>query len=91
MSKLEKRLKDKNLTIKLSKPALDFLIEKGTSPQYGARPLKRIIQKFVENPLSEKILENGDLENKLILFYKKGKSLAIKSVIDDDVKVLTSV
>ena len=87
---MEKRLKNKNLTIKLSKSAVNFLIEKGTSMQYGARTLKRAIQKYIENPLSQKILENGGIDNKSVLFYKKGQSLTIKSVTHHDAKVLTA-
>ena len=37
-------------------PATDFLVKHGYDEQYGARPLKRAIQKFIEDPLSEKIL-----------------------------------
>jgi ATP-dependent Clp protease ATP-binding subunit ClpC len=42
--------------VKLTQGALGFLVEKGYDENYGARPLKRAIQKFVEDPLSEKIL-----------------------------------
>jgi ATP-dependent Clp protease ATP-binding subunit ClpC len=53
---VQKRLQDEELSIKLSDPATDFLVKHGYDAQYGARPLKRAIQRYVEDPLSEKIL-----------------------------------
>jgi ATP-dependent Clp protease ATP-binding subunit ClpC len=50
------RLAEEELTLKLSASAIDFLAVKGYDEAYGARPLKRSIQKFIEDPLSEKIL-----------------------------------
>ena len=50
------RLTDEELTLKLSDAAVDFLVKNGFDPSYGARPLKRAIQKYIEDPLSEKIL-----------------------------------
>jgi ATP-dependent Clp protease ATP-binding subunit ClpC len=42
--------------VKLTPAAIDFLVEKGYDESYGARPLKRAIQRYIEDPLSEKIL-----------------------------------
>jgi ATP-dependent Clp protease ATP-binding subunit ClpC len=42
--------------VKLTPAAVDFLVEKGYDESYGARPLKRAIQRYIEDPLSEKIL-----------------------------------
>lgn len=50
------RLKDKGIELTLSQDALDFLIEKGFDPVYGARPLKRTIQRYLEDQLSENII-----------------------------------
>jgi ATP-dependent Clp protease ATP-binding subunit ClpB len=60
MRRLETRLAEQNIELVLADPALTFLAEKGYDPIYGARPLKRVIQKHIENPLSMKILK-GDL------------------------------
>ena len=49
-------MKDKGIEITLSQDALDFLIEKGFDPVYGARPLKRTIQRYLEDQLSENII-----------------------------------
>lgn len=51
-----KRIKDLGFEIKLTGEAKDFLSEKGYDPQFGARPLHRAIQKYVEDPLAEEIL-----------------------------------
>jgi len=53
---VEKRLEDKDIKIELDKLAKDFLIEKGFDPIFGARPLKRTIQRFLEDPLAEEII-----------------------------------
>jgi ATP-dependent Clp protease ATP-binding subunit ClpC len=53
---VRKRLSEEELTLKLSDAATTFLVKHGYDEQYGARPLKRAIQKFIEDPLSEKIL-----------------------------------
>jgi ATP-dependent Clp protease ATP-binding subunit ClpC len=53
---VQKRLGDEELTLKLSDAATDFLVKNGFDEKYGARPLKRAIQKWIEDPLSEKIL-----------------------------------
>src|SRR5437879_4988587 len=53
---VQKRLGEEELTLRLTQAATDFLVEHGYDEHYGARPLKRAIQKYVEDPLSEKIL-----------------------------------
>ena len=55
-------LKDKNITIEVSKKAKEYLLEKGTDLKYGARPLRRAIQRYIEDELSEKILR-GEIKN----------------------------
>ena len=56
MGRLQKLLDDRKITIKLDASARDWLAEKGWDPAYGARPLKRVIQKSVQDPLAEMIL-----------------------------------
>jgi ATP-dependent Clp protease ATP-binding subunit ClpB len=55
-ARLQKLLDDRKITIKLDASARDWLAEKGWDPAYGARPLKRVIQKSVQDPLAEMIL-----------------------------------
>ncbi len=56
IEEVSRRLKDKNITIEITQEAIDFLIEKGFDPVFGARPLKRTIQRFLEDPLSEALI-----------------------------------
>ena len=53
---VQKRLGEEELTLRLTPAASDFLVDHGYDEHFGARPLKRAIQKYVEDPLSEKIL-----------------------------------
>lgn len=55
-------LLDKNITMEVSKEAKDFLLEKGTNLKFGARPLRRAIQRYVEDEISERILR-GDISD----------------------------
>ncbi|HVT88008.1 MAG TPA: ATP-dependent Clp protease ATP-binding subunit [Tepidisphaeraceae bacterium] len=59
LRKVTKRLTDHGLKIELSQEAKEFLIEKGTNTDFGARPLRRAIEQHVEDPLSEEILRGG--------------------------------
>lgn len=56
LKRLEALLVDRKITLDLDKDAKEWLAEKGYDPAYGARPLKRVIQKEVQDPLAEKIL-----------------------------------
>ncbi len=64
LEKLLLRIKDLGYNLKLSKKAKDYIADKGFDKQYGARPLKRAIQKYIEDALAEEIItshvQNGD-------------------------------
>ena len=66
LKKVTKRLTDHGLKIELTKEAKDFLIEKGTSTDFGARPLRRAIEQHVEDPLSEDILRGSFKDKDMI-------------------------
>ena len=66
LANLNKRLADNGFAIEFTDIAMDFLAEVGFDPVYGARPLKRAIQHYVENPLAHKILEGEFTTGKLI-------------------------
>ena len=57
INRMAKRLKEHKYTVTLTDDAKQFLVETGYNPAYGARPLKRAIQRFIEDPLALKILE----------------------------------
>ncbi len=56
ISNINKRLKEKNLSLKITEEALLHIVEKGSNTEYGARPLKRFIQQEIEDQIAEKIL-----------------------------------
>jgi ATP-dependent Clp protease ATP-binding subunit ClpC len=56
LKEVHDRLAEENLRVRLSDAALEFLVERGYDEKFGARPLRRAIQRFIEDPLSEKIL-----------------------------------
>ena len=58
--KVAKRLKEKGLALVLTEEAKDYLIEKGYSPEFGARPLRRAIEHNIEDPLAESLLNVVD-------------------------------
>jgi ATP-dependent Clp protease ATP-binding subunit ClpB len=60
--RLEKLLEDRKITLKLSEAGRAWLAEKGYDPAYGARPLKRVIQKNVQDPLAEMLLSGEFVE-----------------------------
>ena len=62
MGFLSKRLEDNKITLELTERAKEFLANAGFDPVYGARPLKRTIQHFIQDPLAMKILEGGTKE-----------------------------
>jgi ATP-dependent Clp protease ATP-binding subunit ClpC len=66
LKKVMKRLIDHGLKIELSQEAKEFLIEKGTNTDFGARPLRRAIEQHVEDPLSEEILR-GNFKGKNLI------------------------
>jgi len=57
MRRLSTLLADRKIELKLDDKAREWLADKGYDPAYGARPLKRVIQKYVQDPLAEMILE----------------------------------
>jgi ATP-dependent Clp protease ATP-binding subunit ClpC len=59
VAKVIERLKGKHIELALDQTAKDFLVEKGYDPTYGARPMRRAVERFLEDPLAEEILKGG--------------------------------
>ena len=57
VGKVMQRLKARNIILQLDEKAKDFLVEKGYDPIYGARPMRRAVERFLEDPLAEEILK----------------------------------
>jgi len=70
---VESRLRDQNIKLELSQDAKEFLMEKGFDKQFGARPLKRTIQRFLEDPLAEDIIKGE---------FKKGGRVKVTAKAD---------
>ena len=70
---LEAQLSDRNVTISLTEQAADWLVEKGYSPEFGARPLARVIQENIKKPLADELL-----------FGRLAKGGHVKIIVVDD-------
>ncbi|MDI9408723.1 MAG: ATP-dependent chaperone ClpB [Candidatus Pacebacteria bacterium] len=81
ISDLERRLRDRNMSLELNSDALDWLARTGYDPVYGARPLKRIIQRQLMNPLSEKILAGELHDGDLAIVTVENDRLEVKSIV----------
>ncbi|MEA3560725.1 MAG: ATP-dependent Clp protease ATP-binding subunit, partial [Candidatus Omnitrophota bacterium] len=75
---VKERLKEQSISIELTSQAKDFLIEKGFNPVLGARPLRRTIQNFLENPLAEQILKGEFKEGSAVKVLVKKDHLCFK-------------
>ncbi len=80
VKKLSSRLADRNIELILSNQALTFIAEKGYDPIYGARPLKRVIQHYIENPLSMDILKGNILDGTRVSADVDGDQIAFETI-----------
>ena len=69
VAKVAARILARNIHIQLDESAKDFIIEKGYDPQYGARPMRRAVEKYLEDPVAEELLRGT---------YKAGETLQVK-------------
>jgi ATP-dependent Clp protease ATP-binding subunit ClpB len=91
LKRVEKLLSEQKIKLYLSDAALDHLVEAGYDPVYGARPIKRAIQRELENAIATKLLEQtfteGDTiqvewENDQLVFQKQHSSTPITAKIE---------
>jgi len=75
IEEVNKRLKEQGVSLELNQDAKDFLIEKGFDQVFGARPLKRIIQRYLEDPLAEEIISGRMKEGQKVAVSRKNESL----------------
>jgi ATP-dependent Clp protease ATP-binding subunit ClpB len=97
IKRIEQLLDEQKITLSLSESALDHIVSAGYDPVYGARPLKRAIQRELENPIATKILENafmaGDkilidcVDNQLV-FGKQEEVQEAAIAVEDDVPLV---
>ncbi len=72
---LRKRLTERNMELRLTKEAKELLLERGYDPIYGARPMKRAIQRYVEDPLSEELIKGKFADGDIIVVRRNGEEL----------------
>src|SRR5438309_2171701 len=75
IKKVLERLKGRNFKLDLDEKAMDFLVEKGYDPVYGARPMRRAVERFFEDPLAEEILKGSFHEGEPIQVSAEGDHL----------------
>jgi len=71
LGKLRERLAAKEMKLEIDQPAKDFLIDKGYNPDFGARPLRRALARFIEDPLAEALLSGEFSANQIIEVTRK--------------------
>src|SRR6056297_2350880 len=78
---LFKRVEELGISIEMDKTAKEFLVEKGYDPQFGARPLRRAIQKYVEDPMAEAILSDdlGEGDTIAVSHKKDAEEMSFKT------------
>ena len=79
LSKVEKRLRAKEISIKVSEGAKELLLKDGFDPNLGARPLKRTIQRLILDPLSVKIVVNEISEGSMVLIDASGNKITFET------------
>ena len=85
LSKLLSRVLSLGYKVELTEKAKDFVAEKGYDPKYGARPLNRAIQKYIEDPIAEEILKAQLLQGDIITAdYEEGKEELTFSIAKSD-------
>ena len=87
-SRLARMLEERKITLRLEAAGRDWLAEKGWDPAYGARPLKRAIQRYVQDPLAEMILAGDIRDGASVLISTDGSDLTFNGkkpeFVDED-------
>ncbi len=80
LNKVAERMRDQNIELKIDKTVKEFLVEKGFDPKFGARPLRRAIQKYLEDPLAEELLSKTIEPTKPIMISLAGEKVVFKQL-----------
>ena len=78
LQKVQERLDEHEIQMEVSEDVIDYFVEHGFDEEYGARPLRRLIQRELENLLSEKIITGELPENSIVDVSVKNNELSIK-------------
>ena len=78
MAKVVERVRAKDIKVHLDATAVEFLIDKGYDPTYGARPMRRAVEKYLEDPLAEEFLRGNIKQGDTLDVHAAGERLAFK-------------
>ena len=76
IAKLQEKLADRNIVLQLDEKAKDTILQQSYSPQFGARPVRRFIQKNLETELARKLIEGSISDNDVVLITGNGENLS---------------
>jgi len=79
VAKVVDRVRAKNIRIQLDPTAVEFLIDKGYDPTYGARPMRRAVERYLEDPLAEELLRTNIKQGDIVEVYAAGEQLAFRA------------
>ncbi|MEM6911265.1 MAG: ATP-dependent Clp protease ATP-binding subunit [Verrucomicrobiota bacterium] len=84
LDKVLKRLKEKDILLEITQSALDYLIEEGYDPNFGARPMRRAVERHLEDPLAELLLAGEVVENETLeVIHQEGEKKLFFRVKDN--------
>jgi ATP-dependent Clp protease ATP-binding subunit ClpC len=78
VAKIIERVRAKDIKVHLDTTAVEFLIDKGYDPTYGARPMRRAAEKYLEDPLAEEFLRGNIKQGATLEVHAAGEQLAFK-------------
>jgi ATP-dependent Clp protease ATP-binding subunit ClpC len=79
VAKVIERVRAKDIKVQLDTTAVEFLIDKGYDPIYGARPMRRAVEKYLEDPLAEEFLRGNIKQGDTLEVHMAGEQLAFKA------------
>jgi ATP-dependent Clp protease ATP-binding subunit ClpC len=80
VAKVTQRVRAKDIHLQLDGSAVEFLIDKGYDPIYGARPMRRAVERYMEDPLAEELLRSNIKAGDTVEVYRAGERLAFRAV-----------
>ena len=81
MAKVIERARGKGIKVQMDRSAVEFLIDKGYDPTYGARPMRRAVEKYLEDPLAEEFLRGNIQQGDTLEVHAAGEQLALKMAV----------
>jgi ATP-dependent Clp protease ATP-binding subunit ClpC len=80
VAKVVERVRTKDIKIQVEPTAVEFLIDKGYDPNYGARPMRRAVEKYLEDPFAEELLRSNIKSGDMVVVHAEGDKLAFRAV-----------